>query len=75
MIHAILTERNIEARLAMEGDTDHRADYEGTACLNEEEFGQLLGVAGPDLDTAFLHIIQTAHLQRLLRRVDDVLTY
>ncbi|MEK3782456.1 hypothetical protein [Paenibacillus sp. FSL R5-0810] len=47
MIHDILTERNIEARLVMEGDAEHPADYEGTACLTEEEFGRLLQVAGP----------------------------
>lgn len=47
MIHDILSERNIEARLVMEGDADHPADYEGTACLTEEEFGQLLQAAGP----------------------------
>ncbi|MGW8822889.1 PRK06761 family protein [Paenibacillus lautus] len=47
MLHDILSEHNIEARLVMEGDTDHPADYEGTACLTEEEFGQLLEVAGP----------------------------
>ncbi|KKO55107.1 hypothetical protein [Paenibacillus sp. DMB20] len=47
MIHDILTERNIEARLVMEGDADHPADYEGTACLTEEEFERLLQTAGP----------------------------
>ncbi|MCV4234528.1 hypothetical protein OHJ21_25495 [Virgibacillus sp. LDC1] len=46
MIYDILTERNIEARLVMEGDVDHPADYEGTACLAEEEFGRLLQAAG-----------------------------
>ncbi|MGG3284425.1 hypothetical protein [Paenibacillus solani] len=47
MIHGILTERSIETRLVMEGDLDHPADYEGTACLTEEEFGRLLQAAGP----------------------------
>lgn len=47
MLHEIPTERNIEATLVMEGDADHPADYEGTACLTEEEFGRLLQVAGP----------------------------
>jgi hypothetical protein len=47
LIYDILTERNIEARLVMEGDVDHPADYEGTACLAEEEFGQMLQAAGP----------------------------
>lgn len=46
MIYDILTERNIETRLVMEGDVDHPADYEGTACLTEEEFGRLLQAAG-----------------------------
>lgn len=46
MIYDILTERNIEARLVLEGDVDHPADYEGTACVTEEEFGQLLQAAG-----------------------------
>jgi hypothetical protein len=47
LIYDILTERDIEARLVMEGDVDHPADYEGTACLAEEEFGQMLQAAGP----------------------------
>lgn len=46
MIYDILTERNIEARLVLEGDIDHPVDYEGTACVTEEEFGQLLQAAG-----------------------------
>lgn len=46
MIYDILTERNIETRLVMEGDVDHPADYEGTSCLTEEEFGRLLQAAG-----------------------------
>lgn len=47
MIYDILTERNIEARLVLEGDVDHPADYEGTACVTEEEFGQLLQPQAP----------------------------
>ncbi|KOR87814.1 hypothetical protein [Paenibacillus solani] len=47
MIHDILTERSIETRLVMEGDLDHPADYEGTACITEEELGRLLQAAGP----------------------------
>ncbi|MCT1398449.1 hypothetical protein M4D81_05455 [Paenibacillus sp. p3-SID867] len=46
MIYDILTERNMETRLVVEGDVDHPADYEGTSCLTEEEFGRLLQVAG-----------------------------
>ncbi|OIB01388.1 hypothetical protein AK95_28580 [Paenibacillus sp. LC231] len=46
MIYDILTERNMETRLVMEGDVDHPADYEGTACLTEEELGRLLQDAG-----------------------------
>lgn len=40
MIYDILTERNMETRLVMEGDVDHPADFEGTACLTEEELGR-----------------------------------
>lgn len=47
MIHDILAERSIESRLVIEGDVDHPADYEGTACIPEEEFGRLLQAAGP----------------------------
>lgn len=46
MIYDILTERSIETRLVMEGDVDHPADYEGTACLTEEDFRRLLEAAG-----------------------------
>ncbi|MBU5348006.1 hypothetical protein [Paenibacillus lautus] len=46
MIYDILTERNMETRLVIEGDVDHPADYEGTSCLTEVEFGRLLQAAG-----------------------------
>lgn len=46
MIYDILTERNMETRLVMEGDVDHPADFEGTACLAEEEFERQLQAAG-----------------------------
>lgn len=32
--------------MCWKGDVDHPADYEGTACVTEEEFGQLLQAAG-----------------------------
>lgn len=38
----ILTELGVEARLCMEGDLDHPADYDGVACYRPEEYFSLL---------------------------------
>lgn len=41
-VHEILTERNLKARLFLEGNLDHPADYDGVACLDEVEYDDLL---------------------------------
>lgn len=41
-IHAWLNLNGFEARLHLEGDLDHPADFESTACLTDAEFNHLL---------------------------------
>jgi hypothetical protein len=41
-IHAWLDQNGLAARLHLEGDLDHPADYESTACLAPAEFRRLL---------------------------------
>lgn len=46
LIHKILTENQVSAKLYMEGNLDHPADYEGVAYFTEEEFEGLLKKSG-----------------------------
>jgi energy-coupling factor transporter ATP-binding protein EcfA2 len=46
LIHKILTENQVSAKLYMEGNLDHPADYEGVAYFTEEEFEGLLKERG-----------------------------
>lgn len=64
LIHEILMERNVPAKLYLEGDLDHPADYDGVSCLTEDEFKQLLGTSGP-----LSEIVQ----HRTLQQGDDFL--
>ncbi|WP_379147761.1 hypothetical protein [Paenibacillus sp. sgz500992] len=43
LVHEILTEMNLKSQLFLEGDLEHPADYEGVACLEQNEFDELLG--------------------------------
>ncbi|MCY9515014.1 P-loop NTPase family protein [Paenibacillus apiarius] len=46
-----LREQGIEVDLYVEGNTDHPADYEYTACLTEEQFKELLRLFPHEQDT------------------------
>ncbi|MBS8266512.1 hypothetical protein DYI25_18995 [Mesobacillus boroniphilus] len=46
LIHEILTGNNVEAKLYLEGNLDHPADYEGVAYFTEKEFKELLEESG-----------------------------
>ncbi|MBP3951679.1 hypothetical protein [Bacillus suaedae] len=46
LLYDILNENNIDVELYLEGNLDHPADYEGVACLNEDEFESFLVNSG-----------------------------
>jgi hypothetical protein len=41
LVHELLTEMNLSAKLFLEGDVEHPADYEGVACFNRTELAEL----------------------------------
>jgi len=56
-IQTWLNQNGFEARLHREGDLDHPADYESTACLTEAEYTHLLA-AYPDWNEALAGLAQ-----------------
>ena len=50
-IYDKLRERGVVAELYLEGNTDHPADYEYTACLNKNQFNELLHLYPGERDT------------------------
>ncbi|MGO4546325.1 hypothetical protein AB4Z29_16140 [Paenibacillus sp. 2TAB23] len=42
LVHEILAEMNIKSQLLLEGNPEHPADYDGVACLKNDEFDELL---------------------------------
>ncbi|MCM3341071.1 hypothetical protein M3650_21145 [Paenibacillus sp. MER TA 81-3] len=50
-IYDKLRERGVVAELYLEGNTDHPADYEYTACLTEEQFKELMRLFPHERDT------------------------
>jgi len=65
LIHKILTENQVSAKLYMEGNFDHPADYEGVAYFTEEEFEDLLKKSG-SLSRVFQDWIIVKRGRRLL---------
>ncbi|WP_042197100.1 hypothetical protein [Paenibacillus camerounensis] len=41
LVQELLTEKKISARLFLEGNLDHPADYDGVSCFEEHEFAEL----------------------------------
>jgi hypothetical protein len=44
LVHEILAEMSIKSQLFLEGYPEHPADYDGVACLNNDEFDKLLRI-------------------------------
>lgn len=42
LVHEILTEKNMNSQLFLEGNLDHPADYDGVACFTQYEYDELL---------------------------------
>ncbi|WP_342562181.1 hypothetical protein NST84_21475 [Paenibacillus sp. FSL R7-0345] len=42
LVQELLAEKNISARLFLEGNLEHPADYDGVSCFGEHEFAELL---------------------------------
>ncbi|AYV69017.1 hypothetical protein C2I06_20365 [Niallia circulans] len=46
LLYDILTEKNIEVELFLEGNLDHPADYDGVSCFTRKEFDLILKKSG-----------------------------
>lgn len=46
LLYDILTEKNIEVELFLEGNLDHPADYDGVSCFTRKEFDVILKKSG-----------------------------
>lgn len=57
LIEEILTEKNIQTELFLEGNLDHPADYDGVSCFDEGEFDRLLESLG-DLKEVFMDMAE-----------------
>lgn len=58
LVQELLAGQNISARLFLEGNLEHPADYDGVACFEEHEFAELLDSFDQYRDFLNQHIIR-----------------